>query len=326
MPYVKIRETDFNIKFPNNSEIIFTGLDEETKLLSLTGIGCIFIEEAYEISKDVFEQLNLRLRGKTPNQQIIAAWNPISANHWLHEFCEVNPPDNLLYTHSTFRDNPFLNEDYVKELESLYVRNPAKARIFCDGLWGNDPEGLVFNNWRVEDFDIATIAQKYERRAGLDFGFKDPAAIVDSFYNKDGRTIYVVQDWYKTGQTLDSYILALDSMELKKCKVFADAASPTDIATLRDRGYNLVACTKGKGSVEAGIRFLQNNTIIVHPNCKDVIRELENFSYIKDKQTGSYTEKMTHEFSHSIDALRYAYSDIYMGTGVTVLDKKLLGL
>jgi phage terminase large subunit len=62
-PYVKIRETDFNIKFPNGSEIIFTGLDEETKLLSLNDIGAIFIEEAFEVPKPIVEQLNIRLRG-----------------------------------------------------------------------------------------------------------------------------------------------------------------------------------------------------------------------------------------------------------------------
>ena len=28
LQYVKVREADFNIKFPNGSEIIFTGLDE----------------------------------------------------------------------------------------------------------------------------------------------------------------------------------------------------------------------------------------------------------------------------------------------------------
>ncbi|MBQ8763124.1 MAG: phage terminase large subunit [Clostridia bacterium] len=53
--YVKIRETDFNIKFPNGSEIIFSGLDEETKLLSLNNIGCIFIEEAFEVPKPIVE-------------------------------------------------------------------------------------------------------------------------------------------------------------------------------------------------------------------------------------------------------------------------------
>ena len=39
-PFVKINESDFRIRFSHNgSEIIFTGLDDETKLLSLNNIG-----------------------------------------------------------------------------------------------------------------------------------------------------------------------------------------------------------------------------------------------------------------------------------------------
>lgn len=68
-PCVKINESDFRIRFLHNeSEIIFIGLDDETKLLSLNNIGCIFIEEAFEVPKNIVEQLNLRMRGKTPNQ------------------------------------------------------------------------------------------------------------------------------------------------------------------------------------------------------------------------------------------------------------------
>ena len=55
LPYVKIRETDFNIKFPNGSEIIFMGLDEETKLLSLNDIGTIFIDD---VPEDAWDNLN----------------------------------------------------------------------------------------------------------------------------------------------------------------------------------------------------------------------------------------------------------------------------
>ena len=62
---MKIRETDFAITFPNGSEIIFTGLDEETKLLSLAGITAIFIEEVFEVPRNIDEQLDLRLRGGT---------------------------------------------------------------------------------------------------------------------------------------------------------------------------------------------------------------------------------------------------------------------
>ncbi len=53
--YIKINESDFRIIFPNGSEIIFMGLDEETKLLSLNNIGTIFIEEAYEVPQNIVE-------------------------------------------------------------------------------------------------------------------------------------------------------------------------------------------------------------------------------------------------------------------------------
>lgn len=326
-PYVKIRETDFNIKFPNGSEIIFMGLDEETKLLSLNNIGCIFIEEAFEVPKPIVEQLNLRLRGKTPNQQIIMAFNPISKNHWLFDFCEVNPPSNFLYTHSTYKDNPFLNAEYVAELEELYKRNPAKARIFCDGEWGVDSEGLVITNWKKEDFDfMALAASGLEHRVGMDLGWVDKSAIIDTLYDRANHTIYIFNEFYKSGCQLSELAEAIGNMNLRKSRIYVDAAEPRSIQFFKNEGINAVACAKGKDSVKAGLMFLQDNLLIVHPRCQNFIRELENFSYIKSKETGEWTDKTTHEWSHAIDACRYGYSDIYTNKKLKTLDKSLLSL
>ena len=326
LPFVKIRETDFNIRFSNGSEIIFMGLDEETKLLSLNGIGAIFIEEAYEVPKPIVEQLNLRLRGKTENQQIIMAFNPISANHWLKEFCD-NPPSSFVFVHSTYKDNPFLNTEYIQQLEELYVRNPAKARVFCDGEWGVDAEGLVLTNWLVEEFDsMALAANGLEHRAGIDLGWVDKTAIIDSLYDAANKTIYVFNEFYKSGCQLSDIAFALGEMNLKKTKVYVDSAEPRSIQFFRNEGFNTVPCAKGKDSVKAGLMFLQDCRIIVHPKCKNFITELENFSYIKSKQTGEWTEETTHEWSHAIDACRYAYSDIYTNRKLKTLDKKLLGI
>lgn len=327
IPYVKIRESDFNIKFPNGSEIIFIGLDEETKLLSLNNIGAIFIEEAFEVPKPIVEQLNLRLRGTTPNQQIIMAFNPISKNHWLYDFCEVNPPTSFIFNHSTYKDNPFLNKEYVHELEELYKRNPAKARIFCDGQWGVDSEGLVLTNWRVEDFDPMELsARGLEHRAGMDLGWIDKSAIIDTLYDKENHIIYVFNEFYKSGCQLSELAGALKEMNLIKSKVYVDAAEPRSIQFFKGEGINAEGCAKGKDSVKAGLMFLQDNLIIVHPKCKNFITELENFSYIKSKQTGEWTENTTHEWSHAIDACRYAYSDIYTNKKLKTLNKSVLGL
>lgn len=326
-PYIKIRESDFNIKFPNGSEVIFIGLDEETKLLSLNNIGCIFIEEAFEVPKPIVEQLNLRLRGNTANKQIIMAFNPISKNHWLYDFCEVNPPSSFLYTHSTFRDNPFLDEEYTSELEELYTRNPAKARIFCDGEWGVDSEGLVIQNWRKEEFDpMALAAQGLEHRCGMDLGWIDKSAIIDTLYDRKNKTIYVFNEFYKSGCQLSELANAIKNMNLQKSKIYVDAAEPRSIQFFKNEGINAVACAKGKDSVKAGLMFLQDNLIVVHPKCQNFIIELENFSYIKSKQTGEWTEQTTHEWSHAIDACRYGYSDIYTNTKLKTMSKGALGL
>ena len=325
--FVKIRESDFNIKFPNGSEIIFMGLDEETKLLSLNGIGTIFIEEAYEVPKPIVEQLNLRLRGNTANKQMIIAFNPISKNHWLYDFCEVNPPESFIYVHSTYKDNPFLDEEYVHELEELYVRNPAKARVFCDGIWGIDSEGLVIQNWKEEIFDPMELSsQGLEHRVGMDLGWIDKSAIIETLYDRQNKTIYVFNEFYKSGCQLSELADAIRNMNLQKSKIYVDAAEPRSIQYFKNEGINAVGCAKGKDSVKAGLMFLQDNLIIVHPRCIHFIAELENFSYIKSKQTGEWTENTTHEWSHAIDACRSGYSDIYTNKKLRTLDKSLLGL
>ena len=84
-------------------------------------------------------------------------------------------------------------------------------------------------------------------------------------------------------------------------------------------------CIKGRDSVKARVLFLQNNEIIVKPTCKNMIKELSNFSYIQ--KDGKITEDMTHEYSHlCCDALGYGYSDIYTANRIQVLDKRILGL
>lgn len=325
-PFVKINESDFRIRFPNGSEIIFLGLDDEAKLLSLQGIGTIFVEEAYEVPQNMVEQLNLRMRANVANQQLILAWNPISRHSWLYDFSVVNPPASSVFIHSTYKDNPFLSKEYVDALEELYVRNPQKARIFCDGEWGVDSEGLVFQNFKVEEFDPQELArQGLEHRCGADFGFIDPSTVVASLYDKKNGKIYVYNEFYKRGCQLDTIYEAIISMGLGKTKIFMDSSEPRSIDFFKKKGVPAYPCIKGPNSVNARIAFLQNHQIIIHPNCKNVLMEFENFSYERNKD-GTLKESFTHEFSHAIDGLGYAYSDIYTKSGLRTMDKAVLGL
>ena len=325
--YVHMKETDMSITFPNGSSIIMVGLDTEEKLLSLNNISTVWVEEAYEVEREKIEQLNLRMRGAADNQQLLLSWNPISKSSYLYKFTVEEPPAGSVFIHSTYKDNPFLNAEYVAALDEMEVRNPAKYRIYGRGEWGIDAEGLVIQNWRKEIFnpmDLAALG--YEHRAGLDLGWTDPSAVIDTLYDRANKTIYVFNEFYKPGCQLSELANAIKDMNLQKTKVYVDAAEPRTIQFFRQEGINAVACAKGKDSVKTGLMFLQDHLIIVHPKCKSFINELENFSYIKSKTTGEWTDDTTHEFSHAIDACRYGYSDIYTQTKLKTFDKASLGL
>lgn len=327
LPYVKIKETDMSITFPNGSQIILMGLDTEEKLLSLNNISTVWIEEAYEVEREKVEQLNLRMRGQAQNQQLILSWNPISKNSWLYEFTVKKPPESSIFHHSTYKDNPFLNEEYIKALDEMEQRNPAKYRIYGRGEWGVDVEGLVITNWRAEEFDAMELAAKgFEHRCGMDIGWIDKSAILNTLYDRENKTIYVFEEFYKSGCQLSELAEAIGNMQIGKTKLYVDAAEPRAIQYFKNNRINAEGCAKGKDSVKAGLMFLQDSYIIVHPKCTNLIMELENFSYKKSKQTGEYTEETTHEYSHAIDGLRYAYSDIYTNKKLKTLDKSVLGL
>jgi phage terminase large subunit len=267
------------------------------------------------------------MRGQAANQQLIFSWNPISKNSWLYNFTVENPPENSIYIHSTYKDNPFLNAEYIAALDEMEVRNPSKYRVYGRGEWGVDVEGLVITNWRAEEFDPSNLASLgYEHRAGCDLGWIDPSAVIDTLYDKENKTIYVFNEFYKSGCQLEQLAEAIKEMNLTRVKLYVDAAEPRTIQYFRQQGINATACAKGKDSVKTGYQFLQDHLIIVHPSCQKLITELENFSYVKSKQTGEWTEDTTHEWSHAIDALRYGYADIYTNTKLKTISKSMLGL
>lgn len=308
--YVNIRETDMSIIFPNGSQIILCGLDDEEKLLSLTNISTIWIEEVFQVEKTKVEQLNLRMRGTAKNQQLILSWNPISKHHWLYDFTVENPPDNSIFIHSTYKDNPFLNEEYILSLDELEYRNPQKYRVYGLGEWGIDADGLVFQNWKVEDFNHAEI--QGQLMCGLDFGFvNDISAFVASLLVESQKRIYIFKIWGDTNKTNADLVNIITNMGFNKSVIIADSAEPKSIAEIKSGGIQKIkACTKGQDSIIHGIQKLQNYEIIIHPSCQGIITEFENYTWQKDKNNDCYINKPIDDFNHYIDALRYSLQSV----------------
>lgn len=322
-PYVDIVESNYRIIFKHNgSEIIFKGLDEETKLLSLNEIGTVFVEEAFEIDKNMLDQLILRMRAPIKDSQIIMAWNPINKDSWLYDYAEINPPENSIYIKSTYRDNPHLPQTYLDFMEDMRTRNPQKYKVFGLGEWGVNNELRVFNNWRVEEFDLDDV-KNFEIKCGVDFGWIDPSAACLSFYDKVNKRIYVYGEVYESGIQLDKLAELIKEMGVSRhIKIYCDNSEPRSIDYLKSQGLYAVACKKGQNSVKARVLFLQNNEIIIHPKCKNFINEIENLCYLKPG-----VEDMDHTYTHlCLDALGYGYSDIYTQRTARTIDKGVLGL
>jgi phage terminase large subunit len=296
-------------------------LDDEEKLLSINNISTVWIEEAYEVEKNKIEQLNLRMRGMAANQQLILSWNPISKHHYLYDFTVANPPNNSIFLHSTYKDNPFLSAEYVAALDEMKIRNPQKYRVYGEGLWGVDSDGLVFQNFKIEEFDHAAI--KGQLMVGLDFGFvNDISAIVASLLVEEEKRIYIFKEWGDTNKTNDDLVKIITSLGLHKSTIIADAAEPKSIAEIKRGGVQKIkACTKGPDSIIHGIQKLQNYEIIIHPECTGIAIEFENYTWQKDKHSDVYINKPIDSFNHYIDALRYSLQCVT--TKLKTLDKNL---
>lgn len=315
-----INKTDGTITCTNGYQVLFAGLDDVEKLKSITPakgvITDVWIEEATEVSQDSLKQLIKRQRGgsdKTP-KRIHMTFNPILKNHWIYNeyfsgigWAEtqteyVMPELSILKT--IYKDNKFLTVDDVRDLES--ETDEYYHSVYTLGNWGILGD-VIFKNWRVEDLS-GMEAQFTNRRNGLDFGFSsDPAAAGVSHYDKMRKTIYFYKELYETGLTNDVLAERIKEM-IGSDRIVCDSAEPKSIRDLQNKGVAATPAKKGKDSVNFGIDWLKQQTIIVDKSCINMQNELSQYHWKKD--AGGYSLKIpVDKNNHLIDELRYAYEN-----------------
>lgn len=306
-----ITKMPLSITLPNGAKIIFRGADDESKLLSISGISLVWVEEASDVAKDIFEQLTLRLRGKGLKKEFYLTFNPVSEDSWLKTYFFDQPPADTIVLKTTFKDNRFLDEDYLQGLEHMRKTNPRKYRVFGLGDWGTLGE-TIYENWEERAFDRQLMAQRYKMLVGMDFGFTaDPTALVQSFVDEENKTIYVSSGFYDTGLLNQDIHANIRSMGLLKSEIFADSADPKTIAELKRLGVRRIeGAKKGPDSIRSGIAKIQEYRLIVHPELDWFINELKNYSYKKDRVSGNYTNEPIDRFNHALDAFRYSIQSL----------------
>lgn len=301
-----INKTEMTITCINGNSIMFVGLDDVEKLKSIAGVTGIWIEEASEINKTDFDQLDLRLRGKTANyKQIIITFNPTSDQSWLKKEFFDRKVENSRILRTTYLDNKFIDDEYKKTLERLKETHYEWYRIYALGEWGSTGQ-KIFTNWEVKEIPIDPEEYTVPIYSGIDFGFNDPSAFI-RIAVRDG-VIYVFDELYETELTNAELIEKVEKkMEKKRDILICDAAEPDRIKEFKKTGFlKAKPAKKGAGSILSGIDKIKHYKVLVHPRCENVIMELQNYEYMKDKQTEEYLDQPKDNFNHLMDAFRYA--------------------
>lgn len=299
-------------------KILFRGLDDELKITSITvdtGILCwAWFEEAYQIENQAkFDTVVESIRGTYDDpdfyKQITVTFNPWSEHHWLKGafFDEETRFKDVFYDTTTFRDNEWLDDQDRERYLDLYRTNPRRARVVCDGEWGV-AEGLVFEKYSVEAFDINTLINDVGIAVhGMDYGFKnDPTTFVSSLLDLKNKKLYIYEELYRLHMTTEQIYQAVSDMGYQNTEITGDNAEPRLLAELKAKGLRKIKPSrKGKDSILHGINFLQGFEIIIHPKCEKTIEEFSSYSYQQDKD-GNWLNKPEDRNNHIIDALRYS--------------------
>lgn len=309
---------------PTGQKILFRGLDDPLKVTSITvdkGIlSWVWVEEAYQIErKSDFDTLVESIRGshEAPDffKQITLTFNPWNENHWLKEafFDKETRVADVFSDTTTFRCNEWLDDVDKGRMEDLYRTNPRRARIVADGEWGI-AEGLVFDNFRVVDFDIIKkIGQIGVLAHGMDYGYtNDPTTLVSSIVDIENKEIWIYDEHYELAMGTDKIFQLLKTKELLKSRVVGDNAEARLISEIRSKGAKgLVESVKGKGSVNQGIAFVQGFKVYVHPKCAKTMEEANTYVFDQDK-LGRWLNTPVDRDNHIMDALRYSLERFHM--------------
>lgn len=213
-PLCNIRNTDMTIEFPDlNASILFVGIDDPEKIKSVAGIRHVFIEEATELEREDVTQIALRLRGKSNMyHQIMLCFNPVSETHWIKQDFFDNQTEDVITLSTTYRDNLYLDDEYIETLENFVKNNPRMYRIYVLGEWGTVEEGNeIYFNFKEEE--VGEYEYDPTLPLHLSFDFNVVPYLTCLVFQVINKQVYLIDE-----------IIAKhpDNTTVGACKLFAD--------------------------------------------------------------------------------------------------------
>ena len=296
----RYRDSQFNkstlkYTFTNGSYIEFFSVDQPDKLRGARR-NILYINEANNIPFDAYNQLAIRTSG-----DIWIDYNPTN-EFWAHK--QVLIDDDAELAVLTYKDNEALSQTIVKEIEK--AREKAKTSTYWDNWWKvyglgqvGSLEGVCITDWREIDLPKEARLLCY----GMDWGYSnDPTSLV-ALYKWNNAYIFD-EILYQKGLLNSEISNLLKSHEIKEI-IYADSAEPKSIAELQSYGHQILPVSKGRDSIVYGINLINQNEVYVTSRSKNLINELRNYIWLKDKE-GNKMNKPIDAYNHAIDAMRYA--------------------
>lgn len=285
-------KTDFIYTFETGSKIEFFSLDMPHKVRGPRRQR-LFINEANNIPLETFDQLEVRTDG-----EIWLDWNPTN-EFWF--YTDVKKRDDVDFLILTYKDNEGLQQSIVDSIERR-KENKNWWKVYGLGELG-ELEGKIFKDWAIID-DIPHEARL--ERYGMDFGYSnDPTSIV-AIYKYNGGFI-LDEITYQKGLSNKQIADILGNQP--KALVVADSAEPKSIDEIMSYGVNILASTKGQGSVNAGIAYVQDQRISITKRSINGLKEYRNYMWKTDTD-GKIINTPDVGFDHFNDAVRYGISSL----------------
>ena len=312
--YFECRLSPLQIRCINGNMIIFRGVNDEKqreKLKSITfqkgKLTDVWIEEATELQQSDFEIIDDRLRGNLPSgqfYQIKMTFNPVNKNHWIKKQFFDRQDENTLTCHSSYLDNRFIDDAYKARMQRRKEVDPDGYRIYGLGDWG-EIGGLILKNWEAKEISQDT-SDYGDVAIGQDFGFNHANAILQLAIKDDD--IYILKELYVYEKDTAEIIELTDKISLAGT-MWCDSAEPDRIKMWKKAGYKAIPVTKekttGKKYQAAQIDWLKGRKIYIHPSCVNTMKEIEQWKWKRDEQSGEYIDEPVPFFDDAMAALRY---------------------
>ena len=294
-----MNKSEYVYTFPNGSWIEFFSTDNEQKVRG-SKRKILFVNEANELSFIEWQQLQMRT-----TEFSIIDYNPsFSEEHWINQ---VNEEKNTYWFISTYKDNPFLEQKVIDEIESLKWKNPSLWRIYGLGQRAI-VEGLIFENVVVSDY--IPVEARRRKWYGIDLGYtNDPTAIV--MVCVYGNDMYIDEVCYQTKMLSDDIIKACKDVR-DAPEFICESADPRLIDEIYNAGVDIKAVQKFPGSIKAGIMKMQQYRIHITSRSTNIRKEFNNYTWRQDKE-GKWLNEPIDCYNHAIDACRYVVLQKILG-------------